>query len=163
MRLLQPPGDRSTNAGAPRWTTPPQARHDHGMTAYLDTLPQTIKATIRLDLKEKMRAALRGDLGFCTCTRARRCPSPTHDVKQSASRPRVLELRWDETIDESGRRAVGRLYFTEPETIDELTFLLFRAKYPDDSDAHHQQTTDMAAADDIITAFFEAPPPEHDG
>lgn len=162
MRLLQPPGDRSTNRGAPHWTTPEAARRDTGMADYLNTLPPTIRADLRLDLTEKTQAALRGELGFCTCTGRRRCAAVTHDVKQSASRPRVLELRSQATVDDTGRRAVGRLYFTEPETIDELTYLLFRAKYPDDPDAHAQQTEHMAEADDIITAHFDVPARSHD-
>lgn len=155
MRLVQPPGHRSTNVGAERWSTPEIARGDTGVREYLASLPETVRAVMRLDLKLKRDAALRGALDFCTCRASGRCLSSTHDVKQSTSRPRVLELRWQEAVDGDGRRAVARLYFTEPEHLDELTYLLFRAKYPDDPDWRAEQTAAMHQADDIITRHFE--------
>lgn len=157
MRLLQPPGKRSTCDGAERWGIPPTVCIGPEVTAFIDQLPLTIRSTTRLAIRDKMQQGLEGELSFCTCTRNFRCTSSTHDVKQSESRPRVLELRWDEATDEDDERLgiTARLYLTEPEHVDELTYLLFRAKYPRRADWREQQTQDMAEADDVITNHFD--------
>lgn len=49
---------------------------------------------------------------------------------------------------------VARLYFTEPEHLDELTHLRFQAKYPESPEWRRLQDAEMAAADRLIDEHF---------
>ena len=65
-----------------------------------------------------------------------------------------LEMRWKNVIDEDGVHLAARLYFTEPEHLDELTFLTFRAKYPDTAGWREAQNRHMDEAEAVRLAHF---------
>lgn len=152
MRLALPPGVRSTRDGAAEWVTPEVARADPGVREVLASLPPVARNDLRAQIKRKRDGALQGALTFCSCrSDARRCP---HDVKQSVRRTLVLEMRWRNVMNEEGEQLAARLYFTEPDHLDELTFLSFRAKYPDTAGWHEAQNIHMDEAEAVRTAHF---------
>lgn len=154
MRLAWPPGVRSTRDGAAMWVTPDFARADPGLREMLASLPPAVRADLRAQIKRKRDRALEGTLQFCPCGPSQR--GCAHDVKQSVRRPFVLEMRWKNVIDEDGAHLAARLYFTEPEHLDELTFLTFRAKYPDTAGWRAAQNGHMDEAEAVRLAHFSS-------
>lgn len=152
MRLAQPPGVRSTRDGAAEWVTPEAARSDPGVREVLASLPQAVKNDLRAQISRKRDRALKGELSFCTCGPAARGCS--HDVRHSSSRPLLLELRWRNVVDEAGATVAARLYFTEPDEFDELTYLVFRAKYPDAEGWRETQNEHMNEAEAVRLRHF---------